>query len=1028
MVAMPPGQGDMPTLSTLVFLFTDLESSTRLWERHPDAMKEAMARHDAILREAIDDHDGTVVKVTGDGLLAVFTEPTDATATALQAQLGFEDEAWEETGPLRVRIGMHVGEGQYRAGDYYGPAVNRAARVMSAGHGGQVLVSGPVAVSVEDRLPDEVSLRDLGEHRLKDLAGPEHLFQLVVPGLRDTFPPVATLDMRPNNLPTQTSVFMGRESELLELRGLIDSDEVRLVTMTGPGGTGKTRLALQAAADQIDRFDDGVFFVDLAAEREAEAAFSTIVRTIGIEAGDEPAAVALTRGLRQRHLLLLLDNFEQVTEAAVDVADLLSNCPGVMAVITSREALRVRGERLYPVPPLSLPPSGNGSSPPIEAVVEAESVRLFVERAVSVRPDFEVTTGNVNDVASICIQLDGLPLAIELAAARLKLFSPEDLLVRLESRLDLLRGGARDLPGRQQTLRGTIDWSYELLSDEDRRLFQLFAVFSGARFEAVEEVAGRVEAMAGVDVIDGLESLVDKSLVRSVDADGPWFEMLQTMREYAAERLAEDEELAAAARRAHAEHYVELATRLRPELVGAGRQHALDELTLELGNLRAAWSYWVEQADAPRLNELLETLWALHDARGWYHEVIELANDLLGVLALGEETPERVREEIALQTSLARSLMAIRGYTVEVEEAFLKALRMSEDVGAGQQRFPVLRSLASLYVLRAEFDKAADVGRELLTIAEDQDDPNLHADAHLVVGANLAFEHDTDAGMEHLDRSIELFDPDQAAAGQFRVGPSPGVVALTTSALLLWSLGFPNRAMDRADRGLALSEELGHPFTRAYALFHVALINLRGGNLAAAMPLANELLQVANAHGYHVWRALAIVLQGLGTTLGGDPEEGVAQVERGIALYRMETTPPVFWSLLLSLQARVYAAAGRVEEGLDLITAVLESTPDTHGGAAGFWLLRGDLLTRLPEPRLAEAIELYTRAMEQSWELGERMEALSAATRLVELHRGTPDEAAAVERLREIYSTFTEGFEVPDLVAAQASLEGSPGE
>jgi predicted ATPase/class 3 adenylate cyclase len=1012
---------------TLVFLFTDLESSTRLWERHPETMKGAMARHDAILRGAIGAHGGTIVKQTGDGLLAVFSEADDALAAALQAQLGFEAESWEDTGPLRVRIGIHRGEGQFRAGDYYGSAVNRAARIMSAGHGGQVLVSGPVATLLAGSLPDGASLRDLGEHRLKDLAGPEQLFQLVVPGLRDSFPPVATLDVRPNNLPTQTSVFMGRESELRELRSLLDSEGVRLVTMTGPGGTGKTRLALQAAADQIDRFEDGVFFVDLADEREPEGAFSAVVRTVGIEAGDEPASEALRRGLRQRHMLLVLDNFEQVTDAAVGVADLLSSCPDVVAVITSREALRVRGERLFPVPPLSLPPPGNGGAPPLSEVVEAESVRLFVERAVAVRPDFEITEENVSEVAAICIRLDGLPLAIELAAARLKLFSPEDLLGRLERRLDLLRGGARDLPGRQQTLRGTIEWSYELLSEDERRLFQLFSVFSGARFEAVEEVADRVDSMAGVDVIDGLESLVDKSLVRSVDADGPWFEMLQTMREYAAEQLAADAALAAEVRRAHAEHYVELAVRLRPKLVGGSRADTLVELARELDNMRAAWRYWVEAEDVARLNELLETLWALHDAMGWYHGVIDLANDLLGVLALGEETPERVREEIALQTSVARSLMAIRGYTVEVEEAFLKALRMSEDAGESPQRFPVLRSLASLYALRAEFDRAADVGRELLTIAEGQDDPNLNADAHLVIGSSLAFTHsDTKGGMEHIDRSIELFDPSHVGGGTFQVGPSPGVIALTTSALLLYSLGFPNRSLERAQRALDLSAQLSHPYTSAYAHFHVGLIGLRAGNGPMVAQQAAELLQVANAHEYHLWRALAIVLQGLVTTMSGNSEEGVAQVERGIALYRMETTPPVFWSLLLSFQAKAYGAAGRVEDGLSLITGVLESTPETHGGTSGFRLLRAELLTRLPEPRVDEAIEVYTTTMEGSWEIGERMASLEAATGIAELRAGTPDGPAALERLSEIYATFTEGFDFPQLAQARALLEAGP--
>ncbi len=368
--------------------------------------------------------------------------------------------------------------------------------------------------------------------------------------------------------------------------------------------------------------------------------------------------------------------------------------------------------------------------------------------------------------------------------------------------------------------------------------------------------------------------------------------------------------------------------------------------------------------------------------------------------------------------------MAVRGYTAEVEEAFLKAARMSEDTGQLPQRFPVLRSLASLYALRAEFDKAIGVGQEMIAIAEGQDDPNLDAEAHLVVGASLAFTHeDTEGGMAHIDRAIDLFDPRRVGETELPLGPNPGVIALTTAGLLLWVLGFPVRALDRAERALALSEELGHPYTRAYALFHVALISLRAGNLEMVGRLAGELLQVANAHDYHLWRALAIVLQGIVTTVVGDADEGIEQVERGMALYRMETTPPVFWSLLLLLQARAYAAAGRLEESLDLVDALLQSPP-THGGSvAGLWMLRADLLTQLPEPQIAEAIDMYTKARDESWELGDRMDALESATRLVALLRGTDGEAAAAEKLSEIYATFTEGLELWPLQAAKAALE-----
>jgi class 3 adenylate cyclase len=353
--------GDVPADASLTYLFSDVEGSTRLWERHPEAMQGALARHDAILRAAVEDCGGTVVKTTGDGLMAVFGSVLDAITASLAAQEGLRDEPWGETGPLRVRMGTHVGEAQTRGGDYYGTAVNRAARVMAAAHGGQILLSAPIAALVAGSLPNDVHLRDLGTHRLKDLAGPEHLFQLVRPGLPDTFPPLATLDVRPNNLPTQTSAFLGREALLHDLREQLDVAYARLVTLTGPGGTGKTRLALQAAAEQVDRFEDGVYFVDLSAEREADGAYAAIVRTVAIAgSGEDPPLEVLKRGLRERQLLLVLDNFEQVADAATGLAELLAHCPGVTALVTSRAALRVRGERLFPVPPLILP-AGNGA-------------------------------------------------------------------------------------------------------------------------------------------------------------------------------------------------------------------------------------------------------------------------------------------------------------------------------------------------------------------------------------------------------------------------------------------------------------------------------------------------------------------------------------------------------------------------------------------------------------------------------------------------------------------------------------------
>jgi predicted ATPase/class 3 adenylate cyclase len=1011
--------------TTLSYWFSDLESSTRLWEQFPQAMREALSRHDLILHESVNKYEGRVVKTTGDGLMAVFDLPLNAVLAGIQVQERLHAEEWGETGPLRVRIGIHLGESQPRAGDYYGTVVNRAARIMAAGHGGQILLSGSVAEVVRKALPDQADLRDLGEHRLKDLSGPEHLFQLVVHGLPDSFPALSTLDSRPNNLPTQTSVFLGRETELSELRALIDSSETRLLTMIGPGGIGKTRLALQAAVDQIDRFEDGLFFVDLAPAVESDEVFSAIFRTIGFEGSGEATPLeALKKNLANRHMLLLLDNFEQVTEAAVGLADLLGSCAGITSIVTSREALRVRGERLYPVPPLSLPPSGNGKAPPIESVMESEAVVLLVERAVEVYSNFEITTDNVSTIASICIRLDGLPLAIELAAARLKIFSPEELLVRLSSRLDLLRGGARDLPSRQQTLRNTIEWSYDLLESGERVLFEVFSVFSGARIEAVEAIAGKVDVLSSIDVIDGLESLVDKSLIRRVETeDGkPRFTMLETIREYAHERLGEQPEVARKAKEEHALYYVELARKRRPELAGERRHAVLAELHTEQENLREAWRYWLEIGDLERLYHLLDTLWVLYDAYGWYHGVIELANDLLGVLAMTPESAERVREEIALQTSIARALMTLRGYSEEVEQAFAKALQLSEKSGDVPQRFPVLRNLVSLYMMRGEVARTREIAADLLSIANDQGDPILQIDGNLYLGVSLAYGGQFDRGMEHLDEAIRLFDPNVARSERFRLGPNPGIAALTSSAIMLWMHGFPDRAVQRAGRAEEIARKIDHPSTMAYMLHHVTLIDVFRQDLERVADHAAESLKVANANDYPIWRALALMFQGLARIGFGEVEEGLAKLENGIELYQGRTTPPVFWPIVLTLISSAYGMAGQIDKGLARINEALSFLPPDDPGYCDPQIVRGDLMLSLPEPKIEEAKRDFTHTLDLAHSYGLRMAELRAATRLVELAKRSRGEAEALEALKSVYASFTAGFDTPDLIAARKVL------
>lgn len=825
----------------------------------------------------------------------------------------------------------------------------------------------------------------------------------------------------PTNLPVHPSSFIGREELRTELRDRLRSAEVRLVTLTGPGGAGKTRVALEVAPGLVPDFADGVFFVDLSGEHEPDEVFAAIVRTVHLPGTTEdPPREALARGLRTARMLLVLDNFEQVTDAAAGVGELLQRCPHLTVLVTSREALRVRGELRIAVPPLSLPDR--------ETLADArssEAVRLFVDRAAALVPGFALTEGNAADVAAICALLDGLPLAIELAAARVNLFAVGELRARLDKRLDELRGGPRDLPERQRTLRRTIEWSTELLRDEDRSALAAMSVFRDARIADVEAVLERVPALGGLDVVECLGSLVDKNLLLStVSCDGrPRLAMLRTIRGYAAEQLDSRPDVAAAVHRAHAVHYTELAREWQGCFGPAARDDVLALLSAELGNLRAAWSYWVRAGEVARLNDLLETLWGYYDQQGNYREAVELGNDLLGVLALQPETPERIRDEIAVETSLARSMIAVRGYTAEVERSIRLAIDRSDAVEHARQRFSVLRSLATLHILRADLAGGDAVGRELLVLAEEQREPALLADAHLVVGIT-AMGRDVDESLRHLDESIEHFDAQRTSRVQFRVGPSPGVVAHLISGLLLWRTGFPDRARLRIDRGIELAASLGHPYSAAYAWFHGSLAALWEQDGARLAHYAEELLRTAEAHDYPVWRALALILRGTARIGSDPPEEALAEVDVGFSLYAGLSTPPVFWSELLTIRAAGYLRAGRLDRASEVVAEASSAVWDGDPVTADLEILRGDLLLASPTPDLAAAEAAFERAAAVADEHGGRTSHLVAATRLAELRRATPRAGAARAALREVYDTFTEGFSVPQLVAARALLDG----
>jgi predicted ATPase/class 3 adenylate cyclase len=807
-------------------LFTDIEDSTKLWERSPQAMQAALVRHDEILRRAIEDRGGYVFKTVGDAFCCAFPTAPDALEAALESQRLLLKERWGESTPLRVRMALHMGTAEERDEDYFGPPVNRVARLLSAAHGGQVLLSLPTHEMVRDQLPAGMSLVELGEHRLKDLFRPERVFQLSAPGLPVEFPPLRTLDTYRNNLPLQPTPLVGREKEVSEVCDLLRGTETRLLTLTGPGGTGKTRLALQAAADLLDDFPDGTFFVPLATLSEAELFLSTVAETLGVrETGEQPLDESLKDYLKERRLLLVLDNFEQVLGAAPTVTELLAAAPGLKVLATSRAPLGLYGEQEYAVPPLSVPDVRH--LPDFKTLSQYEAVRLFIERAKSAKVDFEVTDESAPAVAEICVRLDGLPLAIELAAARIKMLPPKAMLQRLSSRLKLLTGGARDLPVRQRTLRGAIEWSHTLLGDGEKTLFARMAVFSGGRtLEAVEAVCD-AQGDLPVDSFEGVSSLLDKSLLRQEEGpEGePRFVMLETIHEYAREKLQESGE-AEVIGRAHTEYFLALAEEAEPELVGTDQVSWMDVLEAEHDNLRAALSRSLEAGDSGSALRIGGALWRFWNVRGHFSEgrrwltaglsgegaaALSLrarASLGLGYLELRQGDYPRAVEDLEVSHSLYREIGDRRGEAYALcflgwialdrnefdraEELLEESLALSRAAGTARDVSVSLNALAMLKVYRGDHERATAMQEECLSLAREAGDVQIIA----VLTYNLGFT----AAMTGEYERAEAFV--REAQALFREVGDRGMAPLASNRL-----GFLALSQDDPDRAEELCVE-----------------------------------------------------------------------------------------------------------------------------------------------------------------------------------------------------------------------------
>jgi predicted ATPase/class 3 adenylate cyclase len=838
---------------TVTFLFTDIEGSSQLWERHPQAMREALAQHDLLLRQSLQTHGGLIFKTVGDAFYAAFATASAAVAAALAAQRALLTEEWGRYfrrgseagyppersegrvpggGPLRVRMALHTGVAETREGDYFGPSLNRVARLLDAGHGGQVLLSMPTEELVRDELPEGTSLRPLGEHRLKDLVRSEQVFQLLHPELPASFPPLRSLAAFTHNLPLQWTSFIGREKELEEVKRLLPTTP--LLTLSGAGGCGKTRLALQAAADLLGAYPDGVWLVELAALAEPLLVPQAAATALGVpEQPGRPLTATLIEHLRSRSLLLLLDNCEHLLAACAELVEaLLRACANVRLLATSRERLGLTGERVYLVPSLSLPelppPSArNGASKLgeewVTAALRSEAVRLFADRAVYNQPEFALTAQNAAEVARLCHRLDGIPLAIELAAARVKALPVETINERLDDMFGLLTGGSRTALPRQQTLRALIDWSYNLLAEPERALLRRLSVFAGGwPLEAAETICSG-EGIEQWEVLDLLTGLVEKSLVVYEAREGePRYRLLETIRQHARERLLEAGE-AEAVRQRHLLFYLALAERAEPELRRSDQRVWLDRLEAEHDNLRAALRWCQEAETAARMALALAEFW---DARGYriegweaFRQILEQGGaipldvraratgwaGLLG-LRIGEYGPARalLQESLALHRSLGDQAGRTRALqllgSLERQHGHLQTARtyLEESLEIrrkGGDRLAIAGSLNDLGLVRrdlGDYSEARAYLEECLAVCREAGNKRRIAMALGNLGRLAVNQGDDTAARPLLEESLARYR---------EVGDEGGV------ALNLFNLsGIAHRQRDYS-RAEALSEE-----------------------------------------------------------------------------------------------------------------------------------------------------------------------------------------------------------------------------
>ena len=946
----------VPT-GTVTFLLTDVERSTLLWEEWGEVMAPVMARCHDLLAEVVQAHGGVRPEEQGEGdsAVAVFVRAADAVACALDLQRALRSEPWPEQVDVRVRVALHTGDAVLRdPRNYTGPSIHRCARLRAIGHGGQTLLSRSSYELMAGALPDGVSVRDLGAHRLRDLARPEQVYQLCHADLRDDFGPLRSLSALPNNLPVQLTSFVGREAEIMEVRELLSRS--RLLTLTGAGGCGKTRLALQVAAEVLDDHPDGVWWVDLAPTSDSALLASEVASALSIrEFPSQPVIETLTAQLDERRLLIVLDNCEHLLGACAELATtLLEACPGVVILATSRESMGVEGEQSWRVPSLQVPQAELARA----ALAEVEAIQLFCDRARQVRPNFRLVDANAKAVATICRRLDGIPLAIELAAARVRLLTPQEIAEAMRERFVLLTGGSRTAMPRQRTLEASVDWSHDLLSPAEQTLFRRISVFAGGcTLDGVEAVCagGGLEV---VEILDLLSGLVDKSLVQAEEQGVKTrYRLLETVRVYARQKLSDATE-AALVRNQHLDYHLRLAEAAEPDLFGARLEQWLGPLTTELDNFRAALGWAIDAGRDDEALRLTAALWLFFEARGhWREGRGHLEAALAGEGASGLPRAKALvavghigtfETDWAATRGFAEEALAIGrevgdertvGRALDLLGWALISLEPEAAMPVFEESIAITRPLGDAWFLADGLYGAgylANVGGRLKAaspLLEDALAVSRAAGNLLGIRESLTWlGFNATAQCRFAEAEAML---DEALAQSRSLGdPVFEMVDLATLGFVKIRTGKWTAARAQIEESIALGVRMAHSATPLMQ-WQLGLLEYATGGLERAEVLMGEALPAAQASNYAAFTVPALLVMAAARLARGETAPAVAAIEEA-ALVARESENPLAIGAALEAQAQLARETGEVSRAEELLHEALRAFHDAGdlGGVA----------------------------------------------------------------------------------------------